>query len=175
MKLPSAKISVIVITLMIILTPAHFSLVSAQSSDDDTSTSSQAGILPGTTRTDCDTLLSQTQEKKANATDSNNSQEFTEYFLQNKGDILACAIKTGRVEIWMAPFYITYVVEFILAIAGSVCILFITLGGYYYIFGGVSDQVDKGKNTIKYAIAGFVVVLVAWMLVNFVQVLLTST
>ncbi len=87
--------------------------------------------------------------------------------------ILGCAVKTGRIELWMVPYFITYFVQFLLSIAASICILFIMVGAYHYIFGGISDEKEKGKNTIKYALMGFVVVMIAWILVNFVQVQVT--
>ncbi len=88
--------------------------------------------------------------------------------------MLGCAIKTGLVKLWMLPIFIKYIIDFLLSIAGLIAVLFVMIGGYLYMFGGLSSDKEKGKNAIIYGIVGFVVALLAWVVVNAIQLLVTS-
>lgn len=92
---------------------------------------------------------------------------------ESKNNFLACAIKTGKIKFWMIPFYIVYFIEFVIGISGLVAVLFLVVGGFQLIMSGASEGQEKAKNTIKYALIGMVVVLVAWVLVNLVQFAIT--
>ena len=95
---------------------------------------------------------------------------------QSKSDrdtMLACAVITGKIKFWMVPFYIVYVIEFAIGISGLVAIAFLVFGGFQYVIGGATEKQESAKNTIKFAIMGLVIVLVAWVLVNLVQFLIT--
>lgn len=89
-------------------------------------------------------------------------------------EYLGCAIKTGRISLNMVPFFVTYIINFLLALSGVVSVLFIVLGGYYYIYGGIADDKEKGKTIIVYALGGMAVALLSWVIVNTVLALLTS-
>jgi hypothetical protein len=91
-----------------------------------------------------------------------------------KDNLLGCAIKTGRITLGMIPYFISYVTNFFLAIIGLICVLFIVLGGYYYIYGGISDQKEKGKKTIYHALLGMGVAILAWVIVNIIMAAVTS-
>lgn len=104
-----------------------------------------------------------------------------EDFLSSKGDnslsedlFLGCAIKSGYVRFWMLPYFVKYVLNFIVSIAGLIVVTMIILGGYYYIAGSFTDDKEKGKTIIKYAIFGFVLILASWSLVNLLLLILTS-
>jgi len=88
-------------------------------------------------------------------------------------DVLGCGIKTGRISMWMIPFFIKYLIQFAISIAGLVAVGAIIIGGYFYLFGGLVDDKEKGKRAIMYGLGGFVVVLLAWTIVNAVIALLT--
>jgi hypothetical protein len=92
----------------------------------------------------------------------------------NRDNVLGCAIKTGRIKLYMMPFYITYLIEFLLAIAGLISVLFVIYGGFKYTIGGLIEDKESGKKTIMYALLGLVVALSSWMIVNFIMVALTS-
>jgi hypothetical protein len=89
-------------------------------------------------------------------------------------DVLGCAIKTGKIHFNYVPFYIKGLIEFLLALAGLLSVLFIVIGGYNTLIGGLVEDKESGKKTITYAITGLVVSLLAWTIVNIVQVVLTS-
>lgn len=82
---------------------------------------------------------------------------------------------SGKFEIYDIGSYVIYLIEFLIYIAGGIAVIFVIIGGYKYIIGGASDDKEAGKKTIGYALAGFAVSVLAWTIVNFVQVWLTSS
>lgn len=86
----------------------------------------------------------------------------------DRNALLGCAVKTGRVSLALIPYFITYIINFILALIGLICVLFIMIGGYYYVYGGLTDEKEKGKNFIKHALMGMGVALLSWTVVNII-------
>ncbi len=101
-------------------------------------------------------------------------QEYVKQKPENLENALGCAIKTGRVRLYMVPFFATFIIQFLLQIAGIIAVLFMIYGGYNYVVGGISEDKESGKKTIQYALIGLIVALSAWIIVNLVQVALTS-
>lgn len=93
---------------------------------------------------------------------------------KNLDNLLGCAVKTGKIRLFMMPFFITYLVEFLLQIAGLIAVLFIVYGGFKYVTGGLIEDKESGKKAVIHAIIGLVVALSAWIVVNFIQMALTS-
>lgn len=89
-------------------------------------------------------------------------------------DILGCAIKTGDVKFWMVPYFARYILEFIIGISGLASVAGIVYGGYLYLFAGLSDDQQKGKNAIKNSIIALVLTLSAWAIVNIVISVVTA-
>lgn len=87
---------------------------------------------------------------------------------------LGCAIKTGRIKLWMVPYFIRYILEFIFGIGGLVAVGGVIYGGFVYLFAGLSEDKDRGKKAILYGIIGLVLMFSAWAVVNIVIALLTS-
>ncbi|MBA4336796.1 hypothetical protein C0416_03415 [bacterium] len=135
-------------------------------------------LLPQTDVTDCKDTLSEIENASnfSIKNDSNNKdigKWFAEQPTKYKNDVLACAIKTGKIHFWMIPYFIVYFIEFMIGISGLVAILFIVIGGYQLVIAGATDDKDSAKNTIKNALIGLVLVLVAWVVVNVVQYVVT--
>lgn len=89
--------------------------------------------------------------------------------LEEIGDgetMLGCAIRTGEIRFWMIPLFVNYVLEFLIGLAGLIAVLMVVIGGYYYIYGAITDDKEKGKTIISYALGGFMLVLSSWFLVN---------
>lgn len=89
-------------------------------------------------------------------------------------DLIACAVKTGRFHFYLVPYIIRYLAEFGIGIAGTVSMLFIVIGGLQYMTGPVTQNKEQGKKTVTYALIGLVLTLAAWIIVNIIQVFLTS-
>ncbi len=92
---------------------------------------------------------------------------------EDVGDILGCAIKTGNIRMFMIPYYIRYFLEFLIGIAGLLSVAAVVLGGFYYVFSGISEDKEKGKKAILNGLLGMVIVFTAWAAVNIVISLLT--
>ena len=88
--------------------------------------------------------------------------------------MLSCALYSGNIHFWMLPYFVNNVLEFVIGLAGLIAVLMILVGAYYYIAGGISEDKEKGKTIIKYAIGGFVLVLASWTLVNVLLLFLTT-
>lgn len=88
--------------------------------------------------------------------------------------LLGCAIKTGRVSLQMVPFFITYMANFLLAMSGIVSVLFIVVGGYFYIYGGLTDQKERGKKYLVNALVGLTLAILSWSIVVFIINAITS-
>ena len=91
-----------------------------------------------------------------------------------KNNLLGCAINTGRMTLAMIPYFISYIINFMLPIIGLICVLFIVIGGYGYIYGGLIEQKEKGKKTIYHALLGMAVASLAWVIVNIILATVTS-
>lgn len=87
---------------------------------------------------------------------------------------LYCAIVTGYIQMWMIPFYIKYLAEFLIGLAAILCMLFIVIGAYHFVIGGVVEEKEKGKKTLIYAIMGLALVLLSWTIVNVVLYVITG-
>lgn len=92
----------------------------------------------------------------------------------NSEEMLACAIKSGNMHFWMVPYFVNYALEFVINVAGILVVLMIVVGGYYYIYGAVTDDKEKGKTIIMYAVGGYALVLVSWFIVNAVLLAVTQ-
>jgi hypothetical protein len=66
----------------------------------------------------------------------------------------------------MIPYFFTYFINFLLGMSGIITVLFIVIGGYHYVVGGLTEEKEKGKNTIKHALMGMGVALLAWTIVT---------
>ncbi|PKL36854.1 hypothetical protein CVV38_03085 [Candidatus Peregrinibacteria bacterium HGW-Peregrinibacteria-1] len=89
-------------------------------------------------------------------------------------DLLACAIKTGDIKLWMVPFFIRFILEFVIGLAGLLAVGFIVYGGFLYLFAGLSENKDAGKVAIRNGLIGMVISLLAWGIVSVVVQLVSS-
>lgn len=87
---------------------------------------------------------------------------------------MSCGIKTGRIDLWLIPYYIVRVIDFGLLLSGILAVLFIVIGGYWFIVGSYTDEKEKGKKTIMYALLGLALSLLSYTLVNLILLFATS-
>lgn len=92
----------------------------------------------------------------------------------SQSDVLGCGIKTGTIHMWMIPYYIKYILTFIIGISGLAAVGGIVYGGYLYLFAGISSEKDQGKKAIQYGVIGMIMTLVAWAFVNIIISLFTG-
>lgn len=65
------------------------------------------------------------------------------------------------------PDLIVGVINLLLLCTGGLAVLFLIIGGYFYITsGGNEEQAQRGRKTITDAIIGLVVVLLSYSIVN---------
>lgn len=74
------------------------------------------------------------------------------------------------------PFYCTAselivtIINYLLLISGTVTILFIMIGGFWYLTSaGNDEQAEKGKKTLVNSVIGLVVILLAFTIVRIVN------
>jgi hypothetical protein len=147
------------------------------------SSASALNLLPGGKATeDEDAASCEKWIKDFEYAENPDGKSLEELFKETKGQDLAdgmdfflgCAIKSGYIRFWMIPFFVSYALNFIISLAGLIIVAMIIIGAYYYIAGGLTDDKEKGKTIIKYALYGFVLVLSSWTLVNILLLALTS-
>jgi hypothetical protein len=92
----------------------------------------------------------------------------------NIQDTLACGIVTGNITLSMIPYFIKYFSTFLLSLVGLIAMLFVVLGGYWYVFGALIEQKEKGKKFIIHALEGMVIASLSWVIVSVVINLVTA-
>lgn len=85
---------------------------------------------------------------------------------------LAGMIRSGDISLRQLPCFIKYFSQTLIAIAGSVSVIFVMIGGYRYVFS--SEANEEAKKTITYALIGLAVSLLAWVMVDIVLQLATE-
>ena len=81
---------------------------------------------------------------------------------------LARRIQTGTVEVGDVLYFIVKLIDLVSILAGSVCLLMLLYGGYQYMISGLNDDKESAKKTFRYAITGFVLTFLAYLIVNLV-------
>ena len=123
------------------------------------------GLLPGTELSDedCEEMVSSVSSVEDIQTYLHSESDYLEPFL-------ACSLRTGRFALWMLPYLALLLIQFFSILAGVLSVLFVVIGGYNFIIGSLSEDKEKGKKTVMYALIGFVVSMLAYTIVNLVQI-----
>jgi hypothetical protein len=59
------------------------------------------------------------------------------------------------------------IIEFMVKLAGAAAMIAIAIGGFLYVFAaGSQSSIEKAKSMIKYTLLGFVIVFIAWAVVD---------
>lgn len=158
---------------------------------------SAQGLLPSTDFDDevCDALSAQSFSEVANAVQSDQKKfsltydkrlqgpptEDGEYLydsttidITSMDDVLGCALRTGRFRLSMLPYMALYGIKFFSALAGVLSVLYIVIGGYHFVIGSLTEEKEKGKKTVLYALIGFALSMLAYTIVNLVQIAVSS-
>jgi len=86
---------------------------------------------------------------------------------------LADSIRSGQIHLRQIPCFIKYFAKTLIAIAGSLSVIFVMIGGYKYVLPTEEDKASA-KKTITYALIGLAVSLLAWVLVDIVLQVITE-
>ncbi len=70
---------------------------------------------------------------------------------------------------------IAMIVKYMLYFAGIIAVVFVIIGGYYYITArGNEEQATKGRQTLVYALIGVAIVILSYVIVSALTKQLTS-
>lgn len=59
------------------------------------------------------------------------------------------------------------IIEFMVKLSGAAAMIAISIGGFLYVFAaGSQSSIEKAKSMIKYTLLGFVIVFIAWAIVD---------
>ena len=68
------------------------------------------------------------------------------------------------------------VINWLLGIAFGVAVLFLIIGGFWYITAaGNEETAEKGKGTVINAIIGIVIIILSYVIINVVSTLVSNT
>lgn len=73
-------------------------------------------------------------------------------------------------EIWFddIPVFVTNAINFLMWIAATIAIIFIIIWAYKILFGSISQDKTKWRDTIFMAIWGFIIASLAWFIVKLI-------
>lgn len=81
----------------------------------------------------------------------------------------------GLPQYCTASSLITFAINGTLIFAGSIAVLFLMTGGFWYLTsGGNEEQAEKGRKTVVNSILGLVIIVMSFAIVRVVTSLLTS-
>jgi hypothetical protein len=81
----------------------------------------------------------------------------------------------GLPQYCTASSVLTFAINGTLIFAGSIAVLFLMTGGFWYLTsGGNEEQAEKGKKTVVNSILGLVIIIMSFAIVRVVTSLLTS-
>ncbi|MCF7846793.1 MAG: pilin [Candidatus Gracilibacteria bacterium] len=82
---------------------------------------------------------------------------------------LAEKIQTGDLHLDDVFIFIVKLIDLGAKIAGSIAVIFLLYGGFQLMISGVSDDKEKAKTTIRYALTGLAVTFLAWLIVYLIK------
>ncbi len=103
------------------------------------------------------------------------AQERSLTILPKADESLVEKLQSGNLHLSDLPLFIASFIEVAIIFAGIIAFLMILVGGYQYIIGGVySDMRESGKNTLIYAVSGFILAMLSYAIVTIVQLAATA-
>ena len=77
-------------------------------------------------------------------------------------------LRDWSVDLWMIPWMITYAIDFFMWIAATISVIFIIIWAYKILFGSISQDKTKWRDTILMAIWGFIIASLAWFIIKLI-------
>ena len=130
----------------------------------------QATILPKTDDKDCVTTINKANEQLAKKPDGKIDSSITD----NVSNLLGCAVATGRVSLWMLPYFIQYFCNYLLGMVSLISLLFVVIGGVMYTVGEAIEKKGAGVTYIKNALIGMATAFLAWSIVSVILAAVTG-
>jgi len=66
------------------------------------------------------------------------------------------------------PWMIVYAIDFLMWIAATISVIFIIIWAYKILFGSISQDKTKWRDTILMAIWGFIIASLAWFIIKLI-------
>jgi hypothetical protein len=65
---------------------------------------------------------------------------------------------------------VVMIIDIVLSVAGIIAVLFVIIGGYWYILsGGNEETAEKGKKTLTNAIIGIIIIVLSFVIVRVIS------
>jgi len=77
-------------------------------------------------------------------------------------------IRKGEIHAEDIPWIIQGAINFFMGIAGTVALVFIIIGAYQILFWAISDNKQKGKDTIIMALSWFALAALSWFIIRLI-------
>jgi len=77
-------------------------------------------------------------------------------------------LREWTVELWDIPKMIAYAIDFFMWFAATISVIFIIIWAYKILFGSLSQDKTKWKDTILMAIWGFIIASLAWFIIKLI-------
>ena len=77
-------------------------------------------------------------------------------------------LKKWTIWFWDIPNIITYAIDFFMWIAATISVIFIIIWSYKILFGSISQDKTKWRDTILMAIWGFIIASLAWFIIKMI-------
>jgi len=74
--------------------------------------------------------------------------------------------KTWDIHLDNIPCFIQGAINFFLGIAGTIAVIFVIIWAYKILFGSLSQDKTKGKDTIIMALTGFAIASLSWFIIK---------
>lgn len=90
-------------------------------------------------------------------------------------DTFKCDTRYQNCNVTDVNSLIRTVINWMLGIAFGLAVLFLIIGGFWYITSqGNEETAEKGRNTAVNALIGIVIIILSWVIVNVVAGLVTQ-
>ncbi len=76
------------------------------------------------------------------------------------------ALRRWDIWFWDIPDMLRYAIDFFMWIAATISVIFIIIWAYKILFGSISQDKTKWRDTILMAIWGFIIASLAWFIIK---------
>lgn len=77
-------------------------------------------------------------------------------------------LRNWEISFWDIPDIITNAISFLMLFAATISVIFIIIWAYKILFGSISQDKTKWRDTILMAIWGFIIASLAWFIIKLV-------